>query len=221
MFVPHIEEGRDDGFLLTDDLAPNTQGALIAGAEAVDASVLKDRISRNSKALVIMLSDSLIDRGVLDTEDLSSCYTILFATNENETTQIADLVIPITCIAEHAASYVNTDGRIQRSFPAKETRYSNRRLNLEMSQGRLDRYGTSFDNWVTEDNKIDCLPLWEILHHLGELTGLKISYPGGGREIFSEMSNVIPLLSDVSYERMDEEKGVKLDLDAGLAEQKK
>ena len=29
-----------------------------------------------------------------------------------------------------------------------------------MSEGRLDRYGTSFDNWVTEENKIDCLPLW-------------------------------------------------------------
>ncbi|MDZ7680664.1 MAG: hypothetical protein U5J63_02860 [Fodinibius sp.] len=93
------------------------------------------------------------------------------ATNHSDTTNASDLVIPITCVAEHAASYVNVDGRIQRSFPAKETKYTNRRLNLEMSEGRLDRYGTNFDNWVSEENKVDCLPVSEFLNKLGDRFG--------------------------------------------------
>jgi NADH-quinone oxidoreductase subunit G len=115
-----------------------------------------------------MLSDELIDREVLSSADLKNKFSILLSTNECETSKVADLVIPVTCIAEHAASYVNADGRIQRSFPAKETKYTHRSLDLEMSQGRLDRYGTNFDNWVTEDNKVDCAPAWNIMNQLAE-----------------------------------------------------
>lgn len=148
-------------------------------------------------------------REALSADDLANGYTITFATNHSATTKASDLVIPITCVAEHAASYVNVDGRIQRSFPAKETKYTNRRLNLEMSEGRLDRYGTNFDNWVSEENKVDCLPLWDFLNKLGERIGLDFQYDHS-RDIFDEISGNIDALGDVSYERMDEEQGVQL-----------
>jgi len=204
-FVPHIEEGAGDDFLLTDDQAPNTSGVRLLGYE--ESSDLAAEVKKAK--IVIMLSDELIDREVLSVDDLKDKYSILLSTNESETAKAADLVIPVTCIAEHAASYVNVDGRIQRSFPAKETKYTNRSLNLEMNQGRLDRYGTNFDNWVTEENKVDCAPAWEIMNQLAERIGLNISF-GHPREIMDEVASSNPAFKNISYERMDNEMGINL-----------
>lgn len=206
-FSPHIVEGAGDDFLLTDDQAPNTNGVRLLGYE--ESNDLASDV--NKAKVVVMLSDELVDRDVLSKEDLDGKFSILMSTNECETSKVVDLVIPVTCIAEHSASYVNTEGRVQRSFPAKETKYSNRSLNLEMNQGRLDRFGTNFDNWVKEDNKVDCLPAWEIMNELTQRLGLDLSF-GTSREIMKEIASENPAFQDVNYERMDNEMGINLNL---------
>ncbi|NGP86943.1 2Fe-2S iron-sulfur cluster-binding protein [Fodinibius halophilus] len=206
-FTPDVIPGAGDDFLITDDQAPNTNGCRAINLDEADSNSLQSAVS--GAKVVIILSDDLVGREVLSAADLNDSYTISFATNENDTTNVSDLVIPITCIAEHAASYVNVDGRIQRSYPAKETKYTNRRLNLEMSEGRLDRYGTNFDNWVSEENKVDCLPVWQFLNKLAERINLDFSY-NHSRDVFADISEQFDMLSDISYERMDEENGVQL-----------
>ncbi len=206
-FTTHIEPGAGDGFLITDDQAPNTNGCRAINLDETSSEDL--RASLSSSKVAIILSDDLIGRDVISNDDLEDTYTIAFATNRTETAKASDLVIPITCIAEHAASYVNVDGRIQRSFPAKETKYTNRRLNLEMSEGRLDRYGTNFDNWVSEENKVDCLPVWEFLNRLADRINLEYNYKHS-RDVFADISSQFDMLEDISYERMDEEQGVQL-----------
>ena len=206
-FTKHTEKGKGDGFLITDDLAPNTTGCKLLNLTETSDIDLKKAI-QDSK-LVILLSDHLVDRGVLTEEDLEDTFLIMMATNSSETTKAADLVIPITTAAEHAASYVNVDSRIQRTLPAKETKYTNRRLELEMSEGRLDRYGTNFDNWVTEDNKIDCLPLWTFITKVAEESGMKLSYESG-RQIMEEISDTMEAFSGVTYPEMDEKGGIPL-----------
>ena len=209
-FTSHVIPGSGDDFLLTDDQAPNTNGCRIINLDEADNAGIQSAVQ--SAKVVIILSDDLIGREVLSATDLQEQYVISLATNETETSRASDLVIPITCVAEHAASYVNVDGRIQRSFPAKETKYTNRRLNLEMSEGRLDRYGTNFDNWVTEENKVDCLPVWEFFNHLADRVGLEFNFDHS-RAVFAEISDHIDTLSDISYERMDQEQGVQLPLE--------
>jgi NADH-quinone oxidoreductase subunit G len=206
-FAPHIVDGAGDDFLLTDDQAPNTNGVRLLGYEE------SDNVSADIKKakIVVILSDELVDRAVISKEDLEGKFSILLSTNECETSKVVDLVIPVTCIAEHSASYVNVEGRIQRSFPAKETKYTNRSLDLEMNQGRLDRFGTNFDNWVKEDNKIDCLPAWEIMNELTKRLGLDLSF-GTSREIIEEIASENPAFQDVNYERMDNEMGINLNL---------
>lgn len=164
----------------------------------------------NSK-VVLLLNDNLVDRNVLAESQLKDAFVVSFSTNHSKTSKSADLVIPITCIAEHAASYVNIDGRIQRSFPAKETKYTNRRLDFEMNEGRLDRYGTNFDNWVTEENKVDCLPFWVVASKLADQLGLEGLDFNTGREIMDEISSSLSPFEGVSYARMDEESGIVID----------
>jgi len=207
LFIPHIIEGAGDDFLLTDDQAPNTNGCRFLGLKESNSESLRSKLKKTK--VVILLNDKLADRGILEKNDLNNSFTIFLGTNRSRTSEIADLVIPITVAAEHAASYINVDGRIQRTFPAKETKYTNRRLNLEMSEGRLDRYGTSFDNWVTEENKVDCMPLWDIFTNLGDRLGFDFSY-SSGRQIMNELSAVLPSFKNVSYEKMDEESGIHL-----------
>ncbi|TVP98366.1 MAG: (2Fe-2S)-binding protein [Balneolaceae bacterium] len=210
VFVPHIIEGTGDGFLITDDQAPNTNGCRLLGFTELDQKSIKKAVKKAS--LVILLSDHLLDRGVLSPGDLDGKFLITFATNHSDTTKRADLVIPITTAAEHAASYVNVDGRIQRTIRAKETKYTNRRLDLEMSEGRLDRYGTNFDNWVTEENKIDCVPVWSFISQAAGAQDLDLVL-NEGREIMDEIASVLEPFEGVSYHLMDEQSGIRLHLD--------
>jgi NADH-quinone oxidoreductase subunit G len=206
VFTSHIEEGKGDDLLLTDDVAPNANGCRLLGFNEVKSADLGKSVSKAK--VVLLLNDNLIDRGILNKEQLANPFVVCFATNHTETTKLADLVIPITCIAEHAASYVNIDGRIQRSIPAKETKYTNRRLDFEMNEGRLDRYGTNFDNWVTEENKVDCLPFWTVANKLSEEMGLDDFSYSSGREIMEEISSNLAPFDGVNYTRMDEESGI-------------
>ncbi len=206
VFCSHEEDGKGDGFLITDEVAPNANGCRLLGFSELSGDELSKSAS-NAK-VVLLLNDNLLDRGVIDKDKLSGSFVVSFSTNHSETTKFADLVIPITCIAEHAASYVNIDGRIQRSIPAKETKYTNRRLDFEMNEGRLDRYGTNFDNWVTEENKVDCLPFWIVINKISEEMGLNEFNFQTGREIMDDISSNLAPFKDVSYARMDDESGI-------------
>lgn len=206
-FLPHIIDGYGDDFLITDDQAPNTNGCRLLNLDESNESDLSAAVS--SAKIVIILSDDLLGREAISKADLADTYTISLTTNMTATAKESDLVIPVTCVAEHAASYVNVEGRIQRSFPAKETKYTNRRLNLEMSVGRLDRYGTNFDNWVSEENKVDCLPVWDFLNHLGDRLGLEYHFDHS-RTILSEIAESIAAFDSVSFEIMDRNQGIQL-----------
>lgn len=207
LFTPHIIDGSGDGFLITDDQAPNTNGCRLLGLDEVEASDLKTKIKKAK--LVVLLNDNLMDRGVIESSDLKGAFFTMFATNNTDTSRSSDLVIPITTAAEHAASYVNVDKRIQRTVPAKETKYTNRRLDIEMSEGRLDRYGTSFDNWITEDNKVDCLPFWSITNEIAKRLGLDIKFTNG-RDILSSIAETNPAFEGVSFQAIDQNAGIDL-----------
>jgi NADH-quinone oxidoreductase subunit G len=209
--VPHVVPGSGDDFLLTDDQAPNANGCRLLGLEEWNEQGIKNALNGGNYKVLVLLNDDLIGRNIITSDDLSDIYTITFATNHTETAKAADLVVPITCIAEHAASYVSVDGYIQRSYPAKETKYTNRRLDLEMSEGRLDRFGTDFDNWRAEENKVDCLPLFEFLQQLSDRVDHQLPY-SSHRDILDEIATQNEAFQGINYERMDEENGVKLEL---------
>src|SRR5699024_8651851 len=199
--------------LISDDQAPNTNGCRLLAFDETDAGSLQTAAERAE--IIIALNDDLIGREVLSKNDIKDKLFISFSTNMDETAKAADLVIPITCAAEHNASYINVDGRIQRTYPAKETKYSNRRIDLEMSEGRLDRFGTSFDNWVNADNKVDCLPVWEFLNNLAERIDLNFQYHKS-RSILAEVTDTFPAFENVTYEQMDEQQGVQLSIENNL-----
>ncbi len=205
VFTADFIAGAGDNFLLTDDQAPNSSGCRMLGLDELSAENLSKAVA--SAKMVIIMQDDLVGRGVLSADQLRGKYTVSLATNFNQTTAACDLIIPITCVAEHTASYVSIDGRIQRSLPAKETIYTSRTTDTEMSIGRLDRFGTKFDNWVDEQNRVDCKPAWEVVADLANRFGFGMDF-ASSRTLFDHIADQIPAFGGISYDRMDAEYGV-------------
>jgi NADH-quinone oxidoreductase subunit G len=208
VFVPNIVKGYGDGFLIDDDKYPNTNGCRLLGQKEVSTSEFKKMLAKSYK-VVISLEDNLVGREVIATEDLAGKYVIYFGSNNNETSAIADLVIPISNSVETPSTYINVDGRAQRTTPAKETIYTNRRLNLEMSVGRLDRFGTKFDNWVNDKNRVDCIPAWEFLDRVLKLEDKQNGYESS-EDLIHELATTNSSFSGLNYNLMDDEQGVVL-----------
>ena len=208
-FAADIEKGRGDDFLITDDRAPNANGCRYLGFTEHEPAALGKAVSSAGVKMAVILGDDLIGRGAIPADTLNGKFTVFMGTNNCETSNAADLVVPIACSAEQAASYINDAGRIQRTFPAKETVYTNRRLNLEMSLGRLDHFGTKFDNWVSDDNKVDCIPAWEFLIRVVQEMGGDLTY-SSSRDIMDEIASAYDRFTGVSFERMDDEFGIPL-----------
>lgn len=208
-FVPHILPGTGDGFLLSDDQAPNTSGCRLLDMQEVEATKLKSMLTSGDFKAIFILQDDLAGRGIIAADDLKNLFTVYLGSNNNKTCELANLVIPITTAAEHFGSYVNVDARIQRTIPAKETIYTDRRINLEMSMGRLDHFGTRFDNWVSDKNKVDCIPAWEFFVRLAHESGTALHYDNA-RDIIHEIADSVAAFAGISYEKMDREFGVNL-----------
>lgn len=206
-FVPNILAGTGDGFLITDDQAPNTNGCKFIGLEEITSEELLKQVTASK--VVIVLQEDIVGRQLVNSDQLSGVFTVYLGTSNNATSAVANVIIPVTTAAEHLGSYVNVDGRIQRTIPAKETIYTNRRLDLEMSMGRLDHFGTRFDNWVSDNNKVDCIPAWEFLVRLSHEMNADLSF-NEAREIIAEVAETVPQFEGVSYERIDSELGIDL-----------
>ncbi len=216
-FTPHIEAGSGDGFLISDDHYPNTNGCRALGFNEVSAAELKSKITDKSVKAIISLEDDLIGRGVINAGDLKGKFFAYFGSNNNETSKAADLVVPITCSVETISSYINVDGILQRTVPAKETIYTDRKLNLEMSLGRLDRYGTKFDNWVSDSNKVDCIPTWEFLERISRNQNSSLGFNESG-DVFEAISSNIESLLGIDYNKIDELQGVQLEISSNKTE---
>lgn len=209
VFLPHFIAGSGDDFLLSEDQAPNTNGIRALGFEEITEDQLIKLTNSGDFDMAAIIDDSLPERTRSLVKQLSSLpFTVVWGTNHTPLSQKARLVIPAANASEHAASYVNVDGRIQRTFPAKETQYTNRRLNTEMSKGRLDHYGTEFDNWVNDKNRVDCIPVWEFITRIA--TEKDAFSWKSSRDVLNEISNNFSVFNGVSYERMDKENGILL-----------
>src|SRR5262245_57879043 len=108
--VPHPDE---DDILIKADKNPNTRGVLHLGF----APLGKDP---TPKILFILGELSETDREkLIDHEPL---LTVALATHRNETTQMADYVLPVTSFAEETGSFTNFEKRVQKFSKALNPR---------------------------------------------------------------------------------------------------
>jgi NADH-quinone oxidoreductase subunit G len=178
-YIPHVEDGAGDDFLLTDDQAPNAAGCERLGMSAVDADALRAKLRSGEVKVLYVMEDDPVAAGVLSAADLDGVQVILHHYHTtNETLPFANVALPAAMCVETIGTYVSEGGHAQRLRPAKAVKSVNRQLMLEMGQSRLDQQGTPFDRWHNEGHKIDCQPGWASLPEIAQRLGHEMSYLG-------------------------------------------
>lgn len=173
-FIDYRGQATDDGFMASDDPAPNTEGCLRLGMEPVDPALLAGAVADAS--LVYILHDDPVADGLLSASDLSGVPTIVHPTHTTHQIQ-ATVSLPIAMSVETLGTYVNRDGRAQLLRPAKMVKAMNRSLLMALGTGqsRNDRVGTPFDRWHDEANQVDCLPGWATIPQVASAAGHDLS----------------------------------------------
>ncbi len=199
-FVDRRGSQADDGFLVSDDPAPNTEGCLRLGMKPVDPALLPSAAA--SARLVYILQDDPVQAEVLRVEDLEGTPVVLHGTHVTHRTP-ATVSLPLAMSVETLGTYVNRDGRAQLLRPAKMVKAMNRSLLMAVGTGqsRNDRVGTPFDRWHDEANQVDCLPGWATIPQVAAALGVDLTFKSPAK-IMAEVS-AQPAFAGATHGAMD------------------
>ncbi len=202
MYLPHVVPGAGDGWLRTDDKAPNTAGCERLGMTPADPELLRARLASGDVRVLYVLEDDPVGAGALRLEDLAGVEVVLHHYHTtNQTLPAAAVALPAAMVVETVGAYVNLDGHIQRVRPAKAIRGVNRTLILEMGQSRADAHATPYDRWRHEAHYVDCRPSWQSLPEIAALLGHDLPHDGP-RRIMDEVARTLPAFAGASYKAM-------------------
>lgn len=201
-YIPHIEPGSGDDWLITEDKTPNANGCQRLGIKPVDEVQFRQKIRSGETEVLYVVEDDPIASGLVEPEDLEDIWVILHNYNTtNETLPYADIVLPAAMVVETVGTYVNVDGIAQRVRPAKEIKQFSRALMSEMSRSRIDTQGTPFDRWYNEENIVNCVSTWDALQEVAELMDIDIGYDEPG-DIMAELSETTSAFAGATYKAM-------------------
>lgn len=221
LYTPHLDflehfYGEDDHLLIRADKTPNRLGCQLLGIESkgLTADDLSEAIKLGKIKCVLVIEDDI--ETVLSLDAVLKLDTlIVMPYNQSPAVEHADVVLPAATFAEIIGSYVNFEGVIQLARPAKALKHQNRELMKEMALSRLDKHGTQFDRWHTDENKIDAKPSWEILVELASHFGTKWPYQSA-RDIFADIAQTVPAFHGLDYKKLGK-WGFKLEKVSGSA----
>jgi len=195
--LPHVVAGDEDALLIRADKTPNWRGAVAVGMAnpgGLDAILKKMREGEIKAAYVVednIATDPAI-AAVLPRLD----FLVVHATNENETTRLADLVLPAASFAERHGTFTNFEGRVQRIRPSVTT-LDQDRASDGLAMSRLDRFGTSFDRWG-RGTKLDARPSWKIITAIASVMGFKYRYTQA-EDVFAELASTVDAFKGMTY----------------------
>ncbi|MAS95251.1 MAG: NADH-quinone oxidoreductase subunit L [Verrucomicrobiales bacterium] len=120
--VGHVDtvarKGENDGYLISEDRNPNTNGVkLILGLDDPGSQIeaIKEGIDQGRIKALISLQENLIDDAGFTAETLQKLdFFVHSYPLANPTADLADVVLPGACWAEKSGTMINVTGRLQR-----------------------------------------------------------------------------------------------------------
>lgn len=202
-YIPHVQAGTADNWLVTDDKTPNAQGCERLGIMPVDAALVRAKLESGEIKALFVMEDDPVGAGLFTADELAEVPVILMHYNTtNETLLVASVALPAATVVETVGTYVNIDGHAQRVKPAKAIKGINRTLMMEMNASRQDKHGTPFDRWYNEDNLVNCKPGWESLPDIAKQLGHDLTYKSP-KAIMTEVADTVPAFAGATYAAMD------------------
>ena len=126
-------------------------------------------------------------------------FLVVLASVENETTRLADIVLPSSTYAEKNGTFTNLQGRVQRIRPSVATLEQDRALD-GFAMSRLDKFGSQFDRWA-KGAKRDARPPWRIIAGIALLMGSKFKYQTA-EDVFSDIATHVDAFHGMSYRKL-------------------
>jgi NADH-quinone oxidoreductase subunit G len=196
----HVVEGGGDDILLRDDKAPNTVGAREVGVRSDEtgydiASLFREIREGKIKALYVLEDDIASDPAVADALGKLDVL-IVHASNENETTKLADIALSCSTYAEKNGTFANFQRRVQRIRPAVATIEHDRSLD-GFAMSRLDKFGAPNDRWMKGIRR-DARPSWRIAFAIANALGAKWKYTTV-EDVFAELASNTASFKGMSY----------------------
>lgn len=202
-FMRHVVEGDEDDILLRADKTPNNTGAVEVGIGTQDNSggfhsIINDIRQGTIRALYVIDDNVAADPSVA--EALSKLdFLIVHASNEDATTNLADVILASSTYAEKHGTMTNFQGRVQRIRPAVATSEQDRSLD-GFAMSRLDKFGAHNDRWA-KGTRRDARPSWRILTGVAGALGARWKY-ASAEDVFTEISSTIDSFKGMSYLRI-------------------
>jgi NADH-quinone oxidoreductase subunit G len=113
--------GDDDGLLLSADRTPNLRGALATGmVKKYPSDNLKPlalQLGKGAVKTLLVVNEDLFDLGITK-EQIKKTKIIYIGTHENETSKMADVVLPVLTVFEKSGTFINRNFRLQKFFQA-------------------------------------------------------------------------------------------------------
>jgi NADH-quinone oxidoreductase subunit G len=209
-FQRHVVEGDEDGILLRADKTPNSCGAREVGVRPRENGLAFEGIIRSIREGQIRALYVIDDNIAADPEVATALakleYLVVHASQENETTRLADVVLPSATFAEKQGTFTNFQGRVQRIRPSVATLEHDRALD-GFASSRLDKFGSPFDRWAKGFRR-DARPTWRIISGVASLMGAKFKY-NTAEEVFNELAMNVPSFRGLTYRKIGN-KGMQL-----------
>ncbi len=199
----HMKQGDRDDLLIREDKTPNYRGAQEVGA-------VQDSSESNLPGLIEMLQTGKIKFLYVLDDDIAADpvfadaiskldYLVVHASNENETTKRADVVLASSTYAEKNGTMINFQGRIQRIRPAVTSLEKDRALD-GLAMSRLDKFGAQNDRWA-KGMQCDSRSSWRITCSIANVLGAKWRY-AAAEEVFQEIASTIPSFKGLTYPKV-------------------
>ncbi|MCB0718575.1 MAG: 2Fe-2S iron-sulfur cluster binding domain-containing protein [Bacteroidetes bacterium] len=202
VYIPHVEAGSGDDWLVTDDKAENAQGCERLGMHPVDETVVRARLDSGAIKLVYVMDEDPVASGLFTADQLKSVDVVLHYYNTtNETFPVANVSLPAATIVETIGTFVNDQGHAQRVRPVKAIQSMNRSLMMETGLSRQDRHATPFDKWSKAENKVNCQPGWVTIPEIASRLNLDLNYKSP-KAIMAEIESSNPAFSGATYDAM-------------------
>jgi len=156
-YIGTKEDGDSDELLIEADKNPNRKGIMLAVGENLNDDIASDL---SKYELVIQFGSEL-------TEDFDESkfknikHFVVFGTNKNSVTDLAEILIPMKSFAEQTGTFINEDGRMQRFFSM-----INNKTYAPTAQGVV----------MLKDEKENLLEIYKLISELSKLSDFDLRF---------------------------------------------
>ena len=194
-YIPHVEKGTGDNWLIQDDRTPNAAACDMLGFKALEVEDLKAAITSGKVEFLYSLENdhAFSQFG----KELDTITSVIHSYKDLPAYEYASIQLPAANSIESEGTYINHKGIPQVTQMAVQIKQMSPDMWMRLPKGRLDKTGVAVDNWRNLDHINDALPSWLLLSKISGYTGEATLGYGDHKDIFGRLQSEFAQLAEL------------------------